>query len=42
MEGVTVGAMRDAAVAATGLDEFGDEWFMGPLEARAAGWSSRT
>jgi hypothetical protein len=36
VEGVTVRAMRDAAVAATGLDDFGDEWFMAPLEAWAA------
>ena len=36
MEGVAIGAMRDAAVAATHLDDFGDEWFMGPLAAWAA------
>ena len=36
MEGVDVGAIRDAAVAAAGLDDFGDEWFTGPLEAWAA------
>jgi hypothetical protein len=28
-------AMRDAAVAATELDDFGDDWFMGPLTAWA-------
>lgn len=27
--------MRDAAVAATGLADFGDDWFMGPLAAWA-------
>ena len=36
MKGLAVGAMRDAAVAATGRDDFGDEWFMGPLGAWAA------
>jgi len=36
VEGLTVGAMCDAAVAATGVDDFGDEWFMGPLGAWAA------
>ena len=28
-------AMREAATAATGLDDFGDDWFMGPLAAWA-------
>jgi hypothetical protein len=28
--------MRAAAITRTGLDEFGDEWFMGPLSAWAA------
>jgi Sulfotransferase family len=36
VDGATAGAMRDAAVAATGLDDFGDEWFMRPLTAWAA------
>lgn len=35
MEGGSAGAMLDAAVAATGLDDFGDDWFMGPLAAWA-------
>jgi hypothetical protein len=35
-EAAAAGAMRDAAVAATGLDDFGDEWFMRPLTAWAA------
>ena len=36
MEGVDVGAICDAAAAAAGLDDFGDEWFMEPLGAWAA------
>ncbi len=36
MEGAGAGAIRDAAVAATGFDDFGDEWFMRPLTARSA------
>jgi len=36
MTGAGVGAILDAAVATTGLYDFGDEWFMGPLEAWAA------
>jgi hypothetical protein len=35
VEGLAVGAMRDAG-AETGADDFGDEWFMGPLGAWAA------
>jgi hypothetical protein len=34
--GRTTGEMRAAATAHTGLDDFGDEWFMGPLAAWAA------
>jgi hypothetical protein len=36
VEDAAVVAMRDAAVLATGLDDFGDDWFMGPLSAWAA------
>jgi Sulfotransferase family len=36
VKGVAVGTIRNAAVSATGLDDFGDEWFMGPLGAWAA------
>ena len=35
MQEAATGAMRDAAVAVTGLDDFGDDWFMGPLAAWA-------
>jgi hypothetical protein len=34
--GRTTEEMRAAAIAQTGLDDFGDEWFMGPLSAWAA------
>ncbi len=34
--GRTTAAMRAAAITRTGLDDFGDEWFMGPLAAWAA------
>ncbi len=34
--GTTTTAMRAAAVTQTGLDDFGDEWFMGPLSAWVA------
>ena len=37
---VDAAEMCDAAVAATGLDDFGDDWFMGPLAAWAATWGS--
>ena len=36
MKNEPVRELCDAAVAATGLDYFGDEWFMGPLGAWAA------
>lgn len=35
MKDITVAAMRHEASLATGLDHFGDEWFMGPLTAWA-------
>jgi hypothetical protein len=33
LDGTDSQAMLDAAVAATGLSDFGDEWFRGPLDA---------
>ena len=35
MTDTTIGGMLDAARAATGLSDFGDEWFLGPLAAWA-------
>jgi len=36
-DGTDPNALLDAAVAATGITDFGDEWFRAPLAA----WSAR-